>query len=39
LARQAAVYQASHRIRLADAFAAEKKAELVTVDLESRLSS
>jgi predicted nucleic acid-binding protein len=38
LARQAAVYKASHRISLADAFAAalakEKKAELVTGDPE-----
>lgn len=38
LARQAAIYKASHRLSLADAFAAalakEKKAELVTGDLE-----
>ncbi len=38
LARQAAIYKATHRISLADAFAAaltkEKKAELVTGDQE-----
>jgi predicted nucleic acid-binding protein len=38
LARQAAIYKATHRLSLADAFAAaltkEKKAELVTGDLE-----
>jgi ribonuclease VapC len=40
LARHAAIYKASHRISLADAFAAalakEKKAELVTGDTEFR---
>ncbi len=40
LARQAAILKAKHRISLADAFAAalakEKKAELVTGDLEFR---
>lgn len=38
LARQAAIYKATHRLSLADAFAAaltkDKKAELVTGDLE-----